>query len=912
MEAFALLQIEKKNKLMKQQEELERQKIIDRTIKPHTRPLSVQESKKLNRSLGQCIPPDGVYAIGRDSSAAVWWTRSPDDSMVTAWEVHRYRKDMHQWNYKGSVRVEVIDMDAVNQTIVPHLNNDKEYKFTVKGWNDQGPSTESSQSNPVMVERPMPSGWYRFYCENHLRFYYANIRLQRSSWTRPELDAFYLEESVLMIFREHELRHLRSLYQEEMAHFRSVQLDRMGDVFMECGERVGQRRLRQLFLAYSSETETKLLSWKEFMDVVTHVKKDLTSPNTVTAGVISAPAVLFNSLNHGYIANLLGAGHQKMGEWELVPCQLGQRKYYHNTTTKERQWDMPDAVRFYIPDKLLKELLVVFDYGHLENFRNQFSMIDVDHSGDITEVELKLLLKSMGLEVTDSTVHRLVKTIDLNGNGTIEFDEFCYMMYCLRNRHLGERSADPGVSASIWRELDITGVRADAAHLQSKEEIAESLPPASSTAFSPALRVRRGQLGEDDVDDNSVNGSPRSVQSRSSIHSKTSIAESIRGIKSAVFSLGTLPPIRDGGEGDDSPNREFTPTDADDRRDLGRALFAMSEGHFVASRAVQEAEHLLPVEGLVAGDMTPMRVQVPGGIDSRAHSRTNSEYGDDYHSPNHVEGGGSVRSGIARRSRANSSQGEGGSGAATPQAGLPAGVRPLVVARTNSMTWGDLPDGAEHGLALNTANLNRLGEVRKVPPPVSNGAVSVSETSGEPGPAVGGAVGAGSADNSRLDYSFSSPVGKPHQQPEWVKVARTNSFVGLGSPGNSAKNTPANSRPGSPSKASMSSPKGRLHRALSWVDEASSPDNTSGAVTPSVKAMQRIRVAGSRVSSAAQDFSRTAKEAVGSAVKVFTSQTVELQRTLAIAAGVDRPDGYIDDTTGEVHNGYCFCGCRRK
>lgn len=992
MEAFALLQIEKKNKRLKQAEELEKQKILARTIQPHTRPLSPSESKQLNRSLGQCIPPDGVYAIGRDSSAAVWWTRSPDDDMCTAWEVHRYRKDLQEWNYKGCIRIEVIDMGAaLNQTIITNLNNDKEYRFSVKGCNDQGPSAESSMSNPVMVEKPLPSGWYRFYCDIHHKFYYANIRLQRSSWTRPEMDPLYLEESVLMNFRDHEIKHLYSLYSEEMEHFRSVQLERMPDVFSECGEIVGIRRLRQLFLAYATESETKLVTWREFMDVITHVKRDLTQPSTVAAGVMGAPTALLNSIGQGYIADLLGGGRQKLGEWELVPCPLlGQRKYYHNLTTGERQWDMPDAVRFYIPDKLLRQLLVVFDYGHLENFRYQFSMIDVDHSGDITEVELKLLLKSMGLVVEDSLVRKLVRTIDLNGNGTVEFNEFCYMMYCLRNRHLGERTAEPGVNASIWRELDISGVKSDAAHLKSKHEMQQqSLQPQTTTTTTAGDGggggdrgvVRRGQLGADDMDDdnsglygghghnnnhnsNNGNSSPRSVQSMQSRASAAmSVSESLRGIKNAVFNVGgsssssctttnnNINNINNGGidgnavggvvllpavygDGDSSPTREFSPATGADggadtteaqRRDLGRILFAMSEGHFVASREVQLAEHLVPVE-----DLAPSR--------GRSSCASSDYGGDDCNNRGGSLGGSSLSGGLGlsisrstsrsptrtpNRSRANSQSG----------AGVRM-VRPLAVARTNSMTWGDQVDGQEEeisydGLVLNTTNLGRLGEIQQPPPP--GGGIS-----GPGGPGGGGDGSSvhsnslysqgqqgqrqgqrqarvqqqsssqpASQDNSYMEYS-SSPVGKPHQQPEWVKLAAA-------AQNSSQPTTPFNNS----SNINLCSPKGRLHRALSWVDEVSSPNNNSNSnsndlTSPSIKALKAVRGASSRVSSAALDLSRTAKKVVGSAVKVFTAQTVELQRTLAIAAGVERPEGYIDQTTGEVHTGYCFCGCRRR
>ena len=57
--------------------------------------LSIDESKRLARSLNQCIPPDGVYAIGRENSAAVWWTHSADGDLCTTWEIHRYRQMSH-------------------------------------------------------------------------------------------------------------------------------------------------------------------------------------------------------------------------------------------------------------------------------------------------------------------------------------------------------------------------------------------------------------------------------------------------------------------------------------------------------------------------------------------------------------------------------------------------------------------------------------------------------------------------------------------------------------------------------------------------------------------------------------------------------------------------------------------------
>ena len=50
-----------------------------------------------------------------------------------------------------------------------------------------------------------------------------------------------------MLFTHAEIKHLKLLYLEEIAHFRSVMADRMPDVFRECGERVGMRKIIQLY-----------------------------------------------------------------------------------------------------------------------------------------------------------------------------------------------------------------------------------------------------------------------------------------------------------------------------------------------------------------------------------------------------------------------------------------------------------------------------------------------------------------------------------------------------------------------------------------------------------------------------------------------------------------------------------------
>jgi Ca2+-binding EF-hand superfamily protein len=44
-------------------------------------------------------------------------------------------------------------------------------------------------------------------------------------------------------------------------------------------------------------------------------------------------------------------------------------------------------------------LLQVFDFGDLEEFQQYFSMLDIDNSGDLSPNEIRILLKTLHLEV---------------------------------------------------------------------------------------------------------------------------------------------------------------------------------------------------------------------------------------------------------------------------------------------------------------------------------------------------------------------------------------------------------------------------------------------------------------------------------------------------------------------------------
>lgn len=128
-------------------------------------PPTLQERIALNRSLGFADPPSHVFALGKDECAAVWWPEPEHEpvDIITSWEVHRYRKDKTKpgkdiWHHKGYVEYPPM---LKAQAIVNDLTNDYEYRFTVKAVNAKGGGIESEPSNAVMVEKPLPTGWYR-------------------------------------------------------------------------------------------------------------------------------------------------------------------------------------------------------------------------------------------------------------------------------------------------------------------------------------------------------------------------------------------------------------------------------------------------------------------------------------------------------------------------------------------------------------------------------------------------------------------------------------------------------------------------------------------------------------------------------------------------------------------------------
>merc|ERR1711966_27552 len=57
-----------------------------------------------------------------------------------------------------------------------------------------------------------------------------------------------------------------------------------------------------------------------------------------------------------------------------------------------------------------------------------FALFDTDGSGAIDAKELKVAMQALGFEPTSDEIAKMVKDIDVDGNATIEFEEFVEMM----------------------------------------------------------------------------------------------------------------------------------------------------------------------------------------------------------------------------------------------------------------------------------------------------------------------------------------------------------------------------------------------------------------------------------------------------------------------------------------------------
>eukprot|EP00296_Roombia_truncata_P001147 JP436877.1.p1 GENE.JP436877.1~~JP436877.1.p1 ORF type:complete len:158 (-),score=38.05 JP436877.1:98-571(-) len=64
----------------------------------------------------------------------------------------------------------------------------------------------------------------------------------------------------------------------------------------------------------------------------------------------------------------------------------------------------------------------------LQEFRELFDLVDLDKGGSISPEELGSLMETLGLKPSQEELDAMIREIDQDGNGEIDFDEFVQVM----------------------------------------------------------------------------------------------------------------------------------------------------------------------------------------------------------------------------------------------------------------------------------------------------------------------------------------------------------------------------------------------------------------------------------------------------------------------------------------------------
>ena len=64
----------------------------------------------------------------------------------------------------------------------------------------------------------------------------------------------------------------------------------------------------------------------------------------------------------------------------------------------------------------------------MAEYREAFALFDKNGDGCISVVELGTVMRNIGQNPTDSELRDMINEVDVDGNGTLEFEEFCNLM----------------------------------------------------------------------------------------------------------------------------------------------------------------------------------------------------------------------------------------------------------------------------------------------------------------------------------------------------------------------------------------------------------------------------------------------------------------------------------------------------
>jgi calmodulin len=118
----------------------------------------------------------------------------------------------------------------------------------------------------------------------------------------------------------------------------------------------------------------------------------------------------------------------------------------------------------------------------LQELKEVFALFDTDGSGNVDAHELKDILSLLGEEITELEAEGMIQALDQDGNGTLDFDEFCKFMSMHQHESYSQDLEE--MARSLFEVFDRDG----------------SGQVSAAEFRSLMLQLCHGQLEEEDVD----------------------------------------------------------------------------------------------------------------------------------------------------------------------------------------------------------------------------------------------------------------------------------------------------------------------------------------------------------------------------------------------------------------------------
>ena len=94
---------------------------------------------------------------------------------------------------------------------------------------------------------------------------------------------------------------------------------------------------------------------------------------------------------------------------------------------KRKREDLSDIFKQMMTDEEI-ELYLRLDEKKIEEFSEIFNIFDKTGDGTIDNTEIGEVMEGLGERMNEEEIERLIKEIDFDGNGEVDFDEFMVLM----------------------------------------------------------------------------------------------------------------------------------------------------------------------------------------------------------------------------------------------------------------------------------------------------------------------------------------------------------------------------------------------------------------------------------------------------------------------------------------------------